>query len=116
MFNHSYAETMDDICADERLNELEAMNIVLRKLETAREKGPKSREGIEALFYNRRLWGYFLENLIDDDNALSESLRAQLISIGIWMIKETERLRQADGGGFDALIQINTIIRDSLDG
>lgn len=116
MFNLSYATTMDDICPDERMNEVEAINIVLEKLELAREKGLHSRETVEALYYTRRLWGYFLESLSDDSNELSTALRAQLISIGIWMIKETERLRKDESQSLDPLIQINSIIRDSLNG
>ena len=116
MYNLSYAETMDDICADERLNELEAMNIVISKLELARDKGVNSRETVEALFYTRRLWGYFLESLTDDSNELPAALRAQLISIGIWTVKETERLRQNESESLDPLIHINSIIRDSLNG
>lgn len=116
MFNLSYAETMEDICSDERMNEREAMTIVIEKLELARDKGMKSRETVEALFYTRRLWGHFLESLADDANELSPSLRAQLISIGIWVTKETERLRKGESTSLDPLIQINCIIRDSLNG
>ncbi|WP_417674536.1 flagellar biosynthesis regulator FlaF [Roseibium sp.] len=116
MYNLSYAETMDDICADEKLNELEAMNIVIAKLEQAKDCGPNSRETVEALFFTRRLWGYFLESLTDDNNELPTALRAQLISIGIWAIKETERIRQNESESLDPLIQINSIIRDSLNG
>ncbi|WP_417669121.1 flagellar biosynthesis regulator FlaF [Roseibium sp.] len=116
MYNLSYAETMEDICADERMNEAEAMGIVIGMLEAAREKGANSREAIEAIFNTRRLWGFFLESLSDDANALPKPLRADLISVGIWVLKEAERLRQNEVTSFDAIIQINTIIRDSLQG
>ena len=32
MYNLSYAEVMDDLCSDQRLNEHEAMSIVIDKL------------------------------------------------------------------------------------
>ena len=43
-----------------------------------------------------------------------EDLRAQLISIGIWMMKEIERLRTGATASFADLIEINAIIRDGL--
>ncbi|MTI45910.1 flagellar protein FlaF [Roseibium hamelinense] len=116
MYNLSYAETADEICTDDRLNEAEALNIVISKLMSAREHGVKSLEAVDALFYTRRLWAYFMENLADDENALPENTRAELISIGIWMLKEAERLRQEEIESFDDMIQINEIIRDSLTG
>lgn len=116
MYNLSYTETMDEICADERLNEVEALNIVIAKLETARAKGARSVEAIDALYYTRRLWAFFMENLADEANALPTTLRAELISVGIWVVKEAERLRQDEIESFDDLIQINGIIRDSLNG
>lgn len=116
MYNLSYAEVMDDLCSDERMNEHEAMSIVIGKLNSAREKGARSAEAIDALFYTRRLWGYFMENLADDGNQLPVEMRANLISVGIWVLKEAEALRQWEKEDFSDIIEINTIIRDSLAG
>lgn len=116
MYNLSYAEVMDELCADQRLNEHEAMSIVIDKLTLAQEKGVKSQEAVEAIFYTRRLWSYFLENLADDANELPLETRANLISVGIWVLKEAEALRQWEQEDFADIIQINSIIRDSLDG
>ena len=66
MYNLSYAEVMDDLCSDQRLNEHEAMSIVIGKLNVAQERGVKSPEAVDALFYTRRLWSYFLEHLADE--------------------------------------------------
>ncbi|WP_299812763.1 flagellar biosynthesis regulator FlaF [uncultured Roseibium sp.] len=116
MYNLSYAEVMDDLCSDQRLNEHEAMTIVIEKLNSASELGIRSPEAVEALFYTRRLWSYFLEQLADDGNELPVETRANLISIGIWVLKEAEALRQWQQEDFADIIQINSIIRDSLDG
>ncbi|WP_153772076.1 flagellar biosynthesis regulator FlaF [Labrenzia sp. CE80] len=116
MYNLSYAETMDEICSDDRMNEAEAMDIVIGMLEVAQEKGTQSREAVEAIFNTRRLWTYFMESLSDDANALPTALRADLISVGIWVLKEIEKIRQNEVKTFDGLIQINSIIRDSLQG
>jgi len=116
MYNLSYAEVMDDLCSDQRLNEHEAMSIVIDKLNVAKERGVKSPEAVDALFYTRRLWSYFLEHLADDANELPIETRANLISVGIWVLKEVEALRQWEQEDFADIIQINSIIRDSLDG
>lgn len=116
MYSMSYAETMDEICSDERMNEAEAFDIVLSMLQKAREQGVRSREAIEALFNTRRLWTYLLESLSDEANELPRELRANLISIGIWVLKETQKLREEEVTSFDALIEINSMIRDSLKG
>lgn len=116
MYNLSYAEVMDDLCSDDRLNEHEAMCIVIAKLTEAQEKGARSAEAIDALFYTRRVWGYFMEHLADDANQLPEEMRANLISVGIWVLKEAESLRSWEKDDFSDIIEINSIIRDSLTG
>ena len=42
------------------------------------------------------------------------ALRARLVSIGIWVIKEIERLRSGESRDFVSIIEINQIIRDGL--
>jgi len=114
MYSLSYAETMDEICSDDRANEVTALNIVLSKLEQAHIAGMNSPELVDALFYTRRLWMFFTESLADDQNALPPEMRANLLSIGIWVIKEIERIRQEEVSSVEDLIQINTMIRDGL--
>jgi len=114
MYSLSYAETMDEICSDDRANEVTALNIVLSKLEQAHIAGMNSPELVDALFYTRRLWMFFTDNLADDANALPPEMRANLLSIGIWVIKEIERIRQDEVSSVEDLIQINTMIRDGL--
>jgi flagellar protein FlaF len=114
MYKFSYAQTMDEIGNDPRQDEREALGIVISQLELAREKGPRSREAVEAIFNTRRVWSHFLESLAGNENELPVEIRADLISIGIWVLKELERLRRQETDSFDALIDINGIIRDSL--
>ena len=80
----------------------------------SREKGPQSPEGINALFFARRIWVRFIEDLGSSDNELDAELRANLISVGIWILKESERLRNGAADNFDAIIEISGIIRDGL--
>ena len=78
------------------------------------DKGPGSRELVDALFYYRRLWSIFMDDLANPENELPEELRAGLISIGIWMVKEIELIRSGKANDLTAMIEITEIIRDGL--
>jgi flagellar protein FlaF len=116
MYKSSYAQTMDEFGNDPRQDEREALGIVISQFELAREKGVRSREAVEAIFNARRVWTFLLESLSENSNDLPVEIRADLISIGIWVLKELERLRRYETESFDAIIEINGIIRDSLRG
>jgi flagellar biosynthesis activator protein FlaF len=83
-------------------------------LRSAQEKGAASRERVEALFYLRRLWMIFLDDLKDPNNELPDQLRAGIISIGIWMNKEIDRVRGGLTDDLTPMIEINELIRDGL--
>ena len=50
-----------------RARERAAMDRVIGMLRAAQEKGPLSRERVEALFYLRKLWTIFLDDLKDPE-------------------------------------------------
>ena len=114
MYEFAYNEVIEDSRQTMRARERQAMDRVIAMLRTAEEKGPESREGIEALFYLRRLWTIFLSDLNDPNNELPDQLRAGIISIGIWMMKEIDRVRGGAAADLKAMIQINELIRDGL--
>ena len=53
----------------------------------------RSREAIEAVLFVRRLWGILIEDLARPENDLPQTLRADLISIGLWIMREAEQIR-----------------------
>jgi len=55
-----------------------------------------------------------VQDLSSSGNGLPEKLRADLISIGLWIIKEADRIRQDKSTDVAELVTINTIIRDAL--
>lgn len=71
-------------------------------------------EQAETLLYIRRLWAFFVQDLASPRNGLPEKLRAELISIGLWIIKEADRIRQETATDVDELLAINVLIRDAL--
>jgi flagellar biosynthesis activator protein FlaF len=114
MYEFAYNEVIEESRQTMRARERQAMDRVIAMLQEAREKGPWSRERVEALFYLRRLWMIFLDDLNDPNNELPEQLRAGIISIGIWMVKEIDRARGGMTTDLTPMIEINELIRDGL--
>jgi len=114
MYEFAYNEVIEDSRQTMRARERAAMDRVIGMLRAAQEKGPLSRERVEALFYLRKLWTIFLDDLKDPDNELPAQLRAGLISIGIWMMKEIDRVHSGSTDDLTPMIEINEIICDGL--
>ena len=55
-----------------------------------------------------------VEDLADPGNMMPQALRAQIISIGIWILKELERVRAGEVGSFTDVIVVSKAIRDGL--
>ena len=114
MYEFAYNDVIEESHQTMRAREGEAMDRVIAMLRAAQEKGPQSRERVEALFYLRRLWMIFLNDLNAPANELPEQLRAGIISIGIWMMKEIDRAREGTTTDLTPMIEINELIRDGL--
>lgn len=114
MYEFAYNEVIENSRQTMRASERAAMNRVIAMLRAGQNKGPESRERIEALFYLKRLWTIFLDDLRDPNNELPEQLRAGIISIGIWMMKEIDRARRRSTDDLTPMIEINELIRDGL--
>ncbi|MCB5177730.1 flagellar biosynthesis regulator FlaF [Microvirga lenta] len=114
MYRFSYAEILEDASNECREREKMAFDRAIDLLRAAVSKGAKSSEGAEAISFVQRLWGILIEDLLGPENGLPETLRAELVSIGLWIMKETDLIRQGRSENFSALIDINTMIRDGL--
>ena len=114
MYQFAYAEIMEEGVAVSKDREWQVLNRSIALLEAAKQQKGYSREAIEAIYYTRRVWIRFIEDLRAPDNQLNEELRANLISIGIWILNETEKIRKRDSSNFQGIIDITTIIRDGL--
>src|SRR5579871_5242133 len=114
MYEFAYNEVIDESRQTMRARERQAMDRVIVMLRAAQEKGAQSRERVEALFYLRRLWMIFLNDLRDPNNELPDQLRAGIISIGIWMNKEIDRAQGGLTSDLTPMIEINELIRDGL--
>lgn len=89
---------------------------VTRALMEAARLDPKDVKGrIDALDWNRRLWSALAGDCSSPENQLPVALRAQIISLSIWVNKYTSSVIRAEDD-IDALIDINRIIMQGLSG
>src|SRR6185295_9146269 len=67
----------------------------------------------EALARNRQLWSLLASDCLAEGNSLSPPLRAQIISLSIFVDRHT-RAVMSEGADFDILIEINRTIMQGL--
>ncbi|WP_187968129.1 flagellar biosynthesis regulator FlaF [Aquibium microcysteis] len=114
MYQFSYAEVQTDSVADAKDRERQLLSRSIDLLVAARDKGVNSMQAVEALHFLNRVWTTFIEDLASSDNELPSELRANLISIGLWLLREGEAVRQGQSDNFDGLIEVSQIIRDGI--
>ncbi len=114
MYRFSYAEILEDSADECRERERMAFDRAIDLLRAAASIGAKSPESVNAISFVQRLWSFLIEDLMSQENGLPETLRADLVSIGFWIMKEADLIVQGKSDSFTALIDINTMIRDGL--
>ena len=79
---------------------------------------PEPRQGsigeCKALDFTVELWASFIKDLAHPGNALSDQLRASLMSIGLGVIAEATRIMQGRSRDLTGIAEICSIVRDGL--
>ena len=114
MYQFSYAEVQTDSVADAKDRERQLLSRSVDLLMLAKDKGPNTVETVQAIHFLNRVWTSFIDDLGTDDNELPQELRANLISIGLWLLREAEEVRQGRSDNFEGLIEVSQIIRDGI--
>ncbi|MGI9408630.1 MAG: flagellar biosynthesis regulator FlaF [Hyphomicrobiaceae bacterium] len=114
MYQFAYADILDDAGGTARERERRILDRAIELLEAADAAGAKSQEANNAIFFTRRVWQIFVDDLAQEGNALPPELRASLISIGLWVLRESEQIRLGQSENFRAIIDVTTSIRDGL--
>lgn len=70
---------------------------------------------IDALDWNRRLWSALATDCADPDNAMNAGLRAQIISISLFVSRHSSAVMRGEDD-FEALIDINRMVMQGLAG
>ena len=114
MYHSSYNEVMEDAPQLARSNERDVILQSIRLLDQAEKAGVKSDQAVEALLFLRRLWEFLLLDLGNSENQLPEKLRADLISVGIGVLKQAEAISRGESSDFASLKEISQTIADGL--
>jgi flagellar protein FlaF len=114
MYRFSYAEVVEDAPRECRQREYEVFERAIGLLRAADGLPSRSPEMSDAIEFVQRLCTAFVQYLANPDNELPDKLKAQLISIGFWVMGETGRIALGEHNDLTALIDINTIIQEGL--
>ncbi|ANY79448.1 hypothetical protein BB934_15485 [Microvirga ossetica] len=114
MYRFSYAEVIEDSSAECRQREFELFEQAIKLMKGAAGRPAQSQEMIEAIVFVQRLWTFLIKDLGHPDNGLPDKLKGQLISIGLWVMRESDRVIRGEQKSLEALIDINAMIQEGL--
>ena len=109
-----YEDVMDDGGISGRERETILLNRCISLLEKAEASGPASDEAHEAAEFIEKFWSILIDDLSHSGNILPVELKASLISIGCFIIKEVRRFRAGEAIDSGALKDLLGTIRDGL--
>ena len=114
MYQMRYEDVMTDDMASARERERALFDRSIAMLELAKENGSGSRERSDATCCATELGTTNIADLGAADKELPKELKAAIISVGIFVLKEIERIRQGESNDYATLIEITQSIRDGL--
>lgn len=86
---------------------------VTKSLLACRHAERRDRAYFEAIDWNRRMWLTLQMDLASDENGLPNELKAQIISLAIWVDRFSSRAMRGDAA-LDPLINVNRQIMEGL--
>jgi flagellar protein FlaF len=96
------------------LGQVTAALIKAKELRDESRNSPKAMaEVMDALNWNNQVWDTFVEDVGTEGNLLPRELRAAIVSLGIWVSRETGLVSSGEGD-IDALISVNRAIMRGL--
>ena len=84
-------------------------------MEAARAEPGDITVRMDALDWNRRVWSALATSCSDPDNALPQPVRAQIISLSLWVSRHSSAVMRKEED-FEPLIEINRIVMQGLGG
>lgn len=114
MYQMRYEDVIEDSAQNARECESALFSRCIKLLQTAQNAGPEAPAVLDAILFTRRLWIILIEDLGQTENILPKEMKASLISIGFFILKEMDRLEKGEAINFEAVIGISQSIRDGL--
>jgi flagellar biosynthesis activator protein FlaF len=96
-----------------RDTEYRLLGAVTGALVRARDTEISLQDKIKAVLWNDKVWNAFMCDLGSPDNTLPKALKGALMSLAIWVTKETQRILDNEAD-LDGLININRQIMEGL--
>lgn len=115
MYRIQYAAIQNDAPLESRKLEREILQRSIEMLQLALSQNAPITAKTEAVYYTSKVWTVFLEDLAAPGNQLSNDLRADLISIGIWILKQLDAVQSGEIERCRDIIEITEIIRNGLE-
>ena len=106
-------KTAQRVTEDPRQTEYRIFAEVTRSLIDVNRKGVRSPEYFESVHWNRRLWTTLQADLASDGNQLPDDIKARLISLAIWVDKQSSKALRGRAT-LTALIEVNRSIMEGL--
>jgi flagellar protein FlaF len=98
---------------DSRVTEYRLFGQVTGALINAKTNNAVGAPLVEAVDWNKRLWRTLAADCMDDRNALTEDVRAKIISLSLWVSKYSRTVTR-NKASLDPLIEINRTIMQGL--
>ena len=98
---------------DARTTEYRLFGLVTGALMEAAQEQRGSAKLVEAVDWNRRLWNTLASDCSDDQNRLTPQLRAQIISLSLWVGRYSSQVIRGKAA-IDPLVDINRTIMQGL--
>lgn len=110
----AYQRTMESI-ADPKVSEARVISAVTKGLERYAAEGRNSVPLREYLVKNQRLWVTLRNDLASSGNSLPTDLKARLVSISLWVDRQTSAFLTGHGG-IEELVAVNRSLAAGLNG
>jgi flagellar protein FlaF len=110
---YSAYKTAQNHQGDGRDTEYRLLAQVTSALMSARDNPKDVKAKVDALLWNAKIWSTFRIDLYSDENQLPQALRASLISLSLWVDRETHAAMDGTSD-LDSLIEVNRNIMAGL--
>lgn len=114
MMQDSYLEMVEDSAVEARGRERQALRRSIDAMRAADASPADQSARTQAIASVNQLWSAMMEDLASPDNDLPAELRASIISIGIFVLRQCDVMRTNPEMGFDGIIEISTVIEEGL--
>jgi flagellar biosynthesis activator protein FlaF len=98
---------------DPRSTEYRLFGQVTGALLNAKNSNAQGTPLVEAIDWNRRMWRTLAADCMDDRNALTEDVRAKIVSLSLWVSKYSRKVTR-EKAPLDPLIEVNRTIMQGL--